>query len=57
MRDARIHIETDFVAERMVAEIKAMTPAALEHAREYLSRGQPQPKPQPQPLSLARRLL
>ena len=36
MRDARIHIETDFDAERMVAEIKAMTPATLEHAREYL---------------------
>ena len=36
VRDARIHIETDFDAERMVAEIKAMTPAALEHAREYL---------------------
>ena len=36
VRDARIHIETDFDAERMVAEIKAMTTSALVHAREYL---------------------
>lgn len=36
VRDAHIHVETDFDAERIVAEVKAVTPAALEHAREYL---------------------
>jgi len=36
VRDAHIHVETDFAAERIVAEIKAVKPAAFEHAREYL---------------------